>query len=76
MHRPIQSQIGRMVGKSPASDDELSAKAAAAFRMGRGVYFSPSALEGMPWSSRELILAEAERVYGAGTGTSAKGART
>ncbi|HZH27889.1 MAG TPA: hypothetical protein VEY95_11980 [Azospirillaceae bacterium] len=73
MHRPIQSQVGRMVGRSPASEDELAAKAAVAYRMGRGVYFSPSALEGMPWQSRELIMAEAERVYGAGSGTSAKG---
>lgn len=61
-HR-IRTSLERVNGRTHDSD-HVRDMAAAVYREGRGVYFSEEQLEGMPWQSRELIKAEAKRLYG------------
>lgn len=62
-HR-IQTSLAAHQGRTPTDDDHVRDMATAVYRDGRGVMFFPEQLESMPWQSREIIKAEAARLYG------------
>lgn len=62
-HRVRTSLEGKVA--PPASDDaEVRRLAEVVHVTGRGVFFFTDQLAKMPWQSRELIEAEARRLYG------------
>lgn len=61
-HR-IPTSLAKHVGQSPTSEGEIRAMAAAALNAGV-IMFLRADLERLPWASREIIEAEAKRLYG------------
>lgn len=49
---------------SSIDGDYVREKVATAFYENRGIWFSVTDLDRMPWRARELIEAEARRIYG------------
>lgn len=60
----MRTSLQRHVPDPPATENELRARAAAVWRGGRGVMFFADQLGAMTWAARELIEAEARRLYG------------
>lgn len=63
-HRPLRSCLTPHVGRSPSEPSVIDRLASDAYHQQRGVFFTEEQLNAMPWQSRELIEAEARRVYG------------
>lgn len=59
----IRGSLERHVGEAPADDADLRAMAAKAWERGV-ILFLRADLQGLPWASREIIEAEAARLYG------------
>lgn len=62
--RGIPSSLARHIGRTATDDETLRELAATAFRQRRAVVFFPSHLDATPMLARELIMAEAKRIYG------------
>jgi hypothetical protein len=58
-----RTSLDHVQGRSPASDATIRAMAAEALKAGV-ILFLRADLERLPWSSREIIEAEARRLYG------------
>jgi hypothetical protein len=61
----IRSSLAPHVAPSRNDDGQVRDLAVMVFRQGRGVMFFAEDLKRMPWQARELIEAEARRLYGA-----------
>lgn len=61
-HR-LRTSLDRVHGKTFASAEEIRAMAAEALKAGV-ILFLRADLERLPWTSREIIEAEARRLYG------------
>ena len=62
-HR-IRTSLGRAASTPASSDAEVRRLAEDVHRQGLGVFFFKDQLDAMPWQSRGIITAEAERIYG------------
>lgn len=62
-HR-VRTSLAPHLGKSSSDIDGVRDMARDVWREGRGVMFFPEQLDAMPWQARELIVAEAKRLYG------------
>ena len=63
-HR-IRTSLQHVTGKAPTDEATIRAMAAKALKSGV-ILFLRVDLERLPWSSREIIEAEARRLYGQG----------
>lgn len=62
-HR-IRTSLGRYVPSTEEDSGRVHGMARAAFHKRGSVLFTAEDLDAMPWGSRELILAEARKLYG------------
>lgn len=62
-HR-IRTSLMAHVGRSATNGDAVRDMAATVYHEDRGVMFFREDLDRMPWAARDLIEAEARRLYG------------